>query len=105
MAGSTTKTVLGSYCLIGFPTNGQAKGLPMPHGNASGGTPREPPGSLPTQGWLPPSRVVNLRYATPGRLRPLSGILITQQQSHRVNEIGATTQVNIWAPYHDTTFF
>ena len=72
MAGYTTKTVQGSYCFFGFPTNGQAKELPMPHGNASGGTPRELPSSLPTQGRLPPSRVVNLRYSTPGPLGPLA---------------------------------
>ena len=39
--GYTTKTVQGSYCFFGFPTNGQAKELPMPHGYASGGTSRE----------------------------------------------------------------
>ena len=30
MAGSTTKTVQSSYWKNGFPTNGQAKELPMP---------------------------------------------------------------------------
>ena len=42
MAGSTTKTVQGTYWMIGFPTNGQAKELPMPHGYVSGWTSREP---------------------------------------------------------------
>ena len=42
MAGSTTKTVHGFVLGIGFPTNGQAKELPGPHGYASRGMPREP---------------------------------------------------------------
>ena len=42
MAGNTTKTVQGSYCFFGFPTNDQAKELPYRNGNASGQTPREP---------------------------------------------------------------
>ena len=29
MAGSTTKTVQGTYWMNGFPTNGQAKELPI----------------------------------------------------------------------------
>ena len=29
IAGNTTKTVQGSYCFYGFPTNGQAKELPI----------------------------------------------------------------------------
>ena len=41
MAGYTTKTVQGVYSFFGFPTNGQAKELPMPYGCASGGMPQE----------------------------------------------------------------
>ena len=44
MAGSTTKTVQGFVLGIGFPTNGQAKELPIATKNASGKTsPRTKP--------------------------------------------------------------
>ena len=61
------------------------------------GRPENLPSSLPTQGRLPPSREVNLRYATPGCLRPLSEAPRSQSNNHTVNEIGATTQVKYLA--------
>ena len=36
MAGSTTNTVQVAYCFFGFPTNGQAKELPIHDGYVPG---------------------------------------------------------------------
>ena len=50
MEGYTTKTAKGSYWMIGFPTNGQAKELPTQNGMPQVGGPREPNRISATQG-------------------------------------------------------
>ena len=74
MAGSTTKTEQGSYCFFGFPTNGQAKELPMPRWvRPWNRRPENLTGSLPTQGRVTPNWVTtDTSMPSPGRYRPLS---------------------------------
>ena len=58
IAGYTTKTVQVSYCFFGFPTNGQAKELPIATWKCLWmDIPENLTGSLPTQGRVTPNWV------------------------------------------------
>ena len=83
MAGNTTNTVQGSYLEDGFPTNGQAKELPIPRKKRLWrDAPRTTPFSA-KQGQQPlfPRDKRNLRYATPGPLGPLTEVPLIQHHT------------------------
>ena len=86
MAGSTTKTVQGFVLRIGFPTNGQAKELPIATWKRLWkDVPENLTGSLPTQGRVTPNWVTtDTSMPSPGPLGPFNRALAINSHNHKV---------------------